>query len=76
MGIPNGKIVVLGIDGLPEALVKIRDGEMAGSLQFLVPQVSMALDALVSYRREKKPIERKLLTPVVIEKTNSQEADR
>jgi len=76
MGIPAGKILVLGIDGLPEALVKIRDGEMAGSVQFPVAQVRMALDSLVSYLREKKPIEGKLLTPVVIEQSNLQEADR
>jgi ABC-type sugar transport system substrate-binding protein len=36
MGIPAGKILVLGIDGLREALVKIRDGEMAGSVRFPV----------------------------------------
>ena len=76
MGIPKGKILILGIDGLPEALVKIRDGEMAGSVQFPVAQVRMALDALVSYLREKKPIEGKLLTPVVIEKSNLEQADR
>jgi inositol transport system substrate-binding protein len=76
MGIPARKILVLGIDGLPEALVKIRDGEMAGSVQFPVAQVRMALDSLVSYLREKKPIEGKLLTPVVIEQSNLQEADR
>src|ERR1700745_398187 len=29
-GTPKGKIVVVGIDGLPEALAKIREGEMAG----------------------------------------------
>src|SRR5258707_2960889 len=75
-GIPKGKIVVLGIDGLPEALVKIRDGEMTASVQFPVEQVKMALDALVSHLREKTPIEGKLLTPVVIEKANVQEADR
>ena len=76
MGMPKGKILVLGIDGLPEALVKIRDGEMAGSVQFPVAQVRMALDALVSYLREKKPIEGKLLTPVVIERSNLEQADR
>jgi inositol transport system substrate-binding protein len=76
MGIPTGKILVLGIDGLPEALVKIKDGEMAGSVQFPVAQVRMALDSLVSYLRENKPIQGKLLTPVVIEKSNLQEADR
>jgi ABC-type sugar transport system substrate-binding protein len=53
MGIPTGKILVLGIDGLPEALVKIRDGEMAGSVRFPVAQVRMALVSLVSYLREK-----------------------
>jgi ABC-type sugar transport system substrate-binding protein len=59
MGILKGKILVLGIDGLPEALVKIREGEMAGSVQFPIAQVRMALDALVSYLRDKKPIEGK-----------------
>jgi inositol transport system substrate-binding protein len=76
MGIPTGKILVLGIDGLPEALVKIRDGEMAGSVRFPITQVRMALVSLVSYLREKKPIEGKLLISVVIEKSNLQKADR
>jgi inositol transport system substrate-binding protein len=75
-GIPKGKIVVVGIDGLPEALAKIRDGEMAASVQFPLLQVRLALEALVAHLRDKKPIEGKLLDGLVIEKSNLRQADR
>jgi inositol transport system substrate-binding protein len=75
-GTPKGKIVVVGIDGLPEALAKIRDGEMAASVQFPLLQVRLALEALVARLRENKAIEGKLLDPLVIEKSNLQQADR
>jgi inositol transport system substrate-binding protein len=75
-GIPKGKIVVVGIDGLPEALAKIRDGEMAASVQFPLLQVRLALQALVAELRDKKPIEGKLLDGLVINKSNLQQADR
>jgi inositol transport system substrate-binding protein len=75
-GISKGKVVIVGIDGLPEALVKIRDGEMAASVQFPLLQVKLALDALVANLRDKKPVEGKLLDGLVVEKTNLQQADR
>jgi inositol transport system substrate-binding protein len=75
-GIQKGKIVVVGIDGLPEALAKIRDGEMAASVQFPLMQVRLALEALVAHLRDQKAIEGKLLDAVVIEKSNLQQADR
>ena len=75
-GTPKGKIVVVGIDGLPEALAKIRDGEMAASVQFPLLQVRLALEALVAHLRDNKAIEGKLLDPLVIEKSNLQQADR
>jgi hypothetical protein len=49
---------------------------MAGSVRFPGTQVRMALVSLVSYLREKKPIEGKLLISVAIEKSNLQEAGR
>lgn len=75
-GTPKGEIVVVGIDGLPEALAKIRDGEMAASVQFPLLQVRLALEALVAHLRDNKAIEGKLLDPLVIEKSNLQQADR
>jgi inositol transport system substrate-binding protein len=75
-GIPKGKIVVVGIDGLPEALAKIRDGEMAASVQFPLMQVRLALEALVAHLHDHKAIEGKLLDALVIEKSNLQQADR
>lgn len=74
--IPKGKIVILGIDGLPEALAKIRDGEMAASVQFPLMQVRLALEALVASLRDHKEIQGKLLDPLLIEKSNLQQADR
>lgn len=75
-GIPKGKIVIVGIDGLPEALAKIRDGEMAASVQFPLMQVRMALQALVAHLRDHNVIEGKLLDALVIQKSNLQQADR
>ena len=75
-GIPKGKIVIVGIDGLPEALAKIRDGEMAASVQFPLMQVRLALEALVAHLRDHNAIEGKLLDALVIQKSNLQQADR
>src|ERR1700756_3400932 len=72
-GMPKGKIVVVGIDGLPEALAKIRDGEMAASVQLPLMQVRLALEALVAHLHDHKAIEGKLLDALLIDKSNLQQ---
>ena len=49
---------------------------MAASVQFPLLQVRFALEALVARLRDNKAIEGKLLDPLVIEKSNLQQADR
>ena len=75
-GIPQNKVLVLGCDTTPEALAKIRDGVLAGSVEFPLKQVTMAIDAIVAHIRENKPVEGKLLDPVLIEKSNLTTAER
>jgi ABC-type sugar transport system substrate-binding protein len=68
--------VVLGCDTTPEALAKIKDGALAGSVEFPLKQVTMAIDAIVAHIRENKPVEGKLLDPILIEKSNLTAAER
>jgi len=49
---------------------------MAASVQFPLMQVRLALEALVASLRDHKEIQGKLLDPLVIEKSNLQQADR
>ncbi|HEY0793439.1 MAG TPA: substrate-binding domain-containing protein [Chthoniobacterales bacterium] len=75
-GVPKGAVVVVGCDGTPEALSKIRDGELAASVEYPLKQVTMAMDALVQNVREKKPVQGELLPAVLIESSNLASAER
>ena len=58
VGIPKGKVMVLGFDAIPDSLVKVRDGELAATVEQLpAEQVGNAMTAMVAYLRDKKPIE-------------------
>jgi inositol transport system substrate-binding protein len=75
-GVARGEVVVIGCDGTPEALARIRDGDLAATVEYPLKQVTMAMDALVAYLREKKPIEGVLLPAVLIDKSNLSSAER
>jgi inositol transport system substrate-binding protein len=77
VGISKGKVMVLGFDAIPDALVKVRDGELAATVEQLpAEQVGNAMTAMVAYLRDKKPIEGKKLDPVLITKENLNQAER
>jgi ABC-type sugar transport system substrate-binding protein len=72
-------VVILGFDALPEALGKIRDGELAATIeQFPAKQSSTAVDILADYLKSGKKPEQQitLLTPVAITKDNLKDAER
>ncbi len=72
-------VVILGFDALPEALGKIRDGELTATVeQFPAKQSSTAVDILAEYLKSgKKPDQQiTLLTPVAITKDNLNLAER
>jgi ABC-type sugar transport system substrate-binding protein len=75
----NLSVPIVGFDALPEALVAIRDGKMAATIeQFPGKQASEALDILVAYLRDKKePAQHDTyLTPALITKDTLGEAER
>jgi inositol transport system substrate-binding protein len=75
----SGKVVTIGFDALPEALVQIRDGTLTATIEQLPgAQSRLAVDTLVSYLRDGKEPESKvqLLTPIAITKDNLNEAER
>ncbi len=74
--IPKGEVLVIGCDGTPEALARIRDGDLAATVEYPLKQVTAAMDALVDYLRDKKPVEGNLLPAVLINKTNLTSAER
>jgi ABC-type sugar transport system substrate-binding protein len=72
-------VVVIGFDALPEALAKVRDGELAATIeQFPAKQSATAVDIMAEYLKTGKKPEQKitLLTPVAITKDNLKDAER
>lgn len=72
-------VLIYGFDALPEALVAVRDGALAGTVeQFPGEQSRTAVRIAVAYARDKtEPAEKLvLLTPVVIGKDNLDKAER
>jgi inositol transport system substrate-binding protein len=70
---------IIGFDALPEALVAIRDGNMAGTIeQFPGGQATQAIDILVAYLQDgTEPAEHDTyLEPVLITADNLAEAER
>ena len=75
--IPKGKVLVVGFDALPDALVKVRDGDLAATVEQLpAEQVETSMKAVVDYLRDKTPLESKKLKPILITKANLNQAER
>ncbi len=72
-------IKLYGFDALPEALARVKDGSLAGTVeQFPGQQSRIAMDIAVAFARDGKKPEQKLtlLTPIVITKANLDKAER
>jgi ABC-type sugar transport system substrate-binding protein len=72
-------IKIYGFDALPEALARVKDGGMAGTVeQFPGQQSRMAMDIVVAFARDgQKPANRlNLITPIVITRANLAKAER
>lgn len=76
-GFTPKQIAVLGFDAIPEALVRIRAGDMAATVeQNPGEQIRTALRAVVAHLKEKAPIASKSLIPVLITRDNLNQASR
>jgi inositol transport system substrate-binding protein len=74
-----GKVKLIGFDALPEALGKIKAGNMTATIEQLPGgQVRGAMEILVAYLRDgKKPDQQvTLLTPIAITSDNLNQAER
>jgi inositol transport system substrate-binding protein len=72
-------IVIIGFDALPEALAKVRDGELTATVeQFPAKQSSLGVQILADFVKSgKKPAQQlNLITPVAITKDNLKESER
>jgi ABC-type sugar transport system substrate-binding protein len=72
-------IAIIGFDALPEALAKVRDGELTATIeQFPAKQSATAVDILAEYLKSGKKPEQQvtLLTPQAITKDNLNLAER
>jgi inositol transport system substrate-binding protein len=72
-------IKIYGFDALPEALARVKDGSLAGTVeQFPGEQSRIAMDIAVAFARDGKRPENKLvlLTPIVITQANLDKAER
>jgi inositol transport system substrate-binding protein len=68
---------VLGFNATPEALARVRDGEMAATVeQSPVRQARAALQQLVARIRAHTPISGASITPILITQANIAEAER
>ncbi len=76
-GIAKGAIKVLGFDATPEALSRIKTGEMSATIeQSPAKQVRAALDQAVAALRGKGAVQSASLRPTLITATNLAEAER
>jgi inositol transport system substrate-binding protein len=76
-GIPNGKVMVIGYDALPEALAKIRSGELTATIeQSPGKQVSTAMEIVVDFLRNKTPMHDEVIKPFLVDKENLDQAER
>ncbi len=72
-------VVIIGFDALPEALGKVRDGELTATIeQFPAKQSAMGVQIMADYLKSGKKPEQQinLLTPVAITKDNLKDAER
>jgi inositol transport system substrate-binding protein len=72
-------IKIYGFDALPEALARVKDGSLAGTVeQFPGEQSRTAMDIAVAFARDGKEPAQKLvlLTPIVITTANLDKAER
>ena len=72
-------ITIIGFDALPEALGKVRDGELTATIeQFPGKQSATAVQILADYLKSgKKPDQQiTLLTPIAITKDNLKDGER
>jgi inositol transport system substrate-binding protein len=72
-------IKIYGFDALPEALARVKDGSLAGTIeQFPGQQSRIAMDIAVAFARDGAQPENKLvlLTPIVIGTDNLDKAER
>jgi len=72
-------IKIFGFDALPEALKQVKEGAMAGTVeQFPGEQSRIAMRIAVSFARDgKKPDQAvTLITPIIIDKSNLDKAER
>jgi inositol transport system substrate-binding protein len=70
-------VKVLGFNATPEALARVRDGEMAATVeQSPVRQARAALEQLVASIRVHTPIPGASITPILITQANIAEAER
>jgi ABC-type sugar transport system substrate-binding protein len=75
----NLTMPIIGFDALPEALVAIKDGKMAGTIeQFPGKQATTAIDILVAYLKDKtEPTQHDTyLEPLLITADNLAQAER
>ena len=76
-GIPNRKVMVIGYDALPEALAKIRSGELTATIeQSPGKQVSTAMEIVVDFIRNKTPMHDEVIKPFLVDKENLDQAER
>ena len=72
-------VAIIGFDALPEALVKVRDGELAATIeQFPAKQSAWGVDIVADFiKNGKKPGSQvNLITPAAITKDNLKDAER
>jgi inositol transport system substrate-binding protein len=75
--IPPGKVAVIGCDAMPDALNAVKDAWMYATVdQRLGGQVRTAVDAMVAFLREKKPLTPTTLAPVIVTSDNIAEAEQ
>ena len=76
-GIQKGKVMVIGLDALPEALAKIRSGDQTATIkQSPGKQIRTAMGIIVDHIRKKTPLHDQVIKPFLVDKTDLDKAER
>ena len=76
-GISPEKVITIGNDGVPEALIAIQEGRLDATIQYPIYQVEIALEALINYLKtgNRPQWKKHLVKPWVITRKNISTGD-
>ena len=75
LGLPRGKVTLIGYDGTQEALENIKEGTLTATVDWFPKKlVKTAISALLNHSRNGAPLESSELKPLLVDESNLESA--